>query len=103
MGRNQQIQELKIGNQMRSPAAFIFLAITPTEGWSVVAVPAWAGLVFLEPPSLCRRLFHDEVAGAGLELLLELARRRFEPTSPAAGVHTHDHSSTHERCSAWLP
>ena len=75
-----------------------FLAITPNEGWSVVAVPAWAVLVLLEPPSLCRRLFDDEVAGAGLELLLELARPRFEPTSPAAGVYAHNHSSTDERC-----
>ena len=80
-----------------------FLAITPTEGWSVVAVPAWAGLVLLEPPSLCRRLFYDEVAGAGLELLLELARPGFEPTRPAAGVYAHNHSSTDERCSVWLP
>ena len=68
-----------------------------------MAVPAWAGLVLLEPPSLCRRLFDDEVAGAGLQLLLELATPRFEPTSPAAGVYAHNHSSTDERCSVWLP
>ena len=68
-----------------------------------MAVPAWAGLVLLEPPSLWRRLFDDEVAGAGLELLLELARPRFEPASPAAGVYAHNHSSTDERCSVWLP
>ena len=52
---------------------------------------------------MCRRLFDDEVAGAGLELLLELARPGFEPTSPAAGVYAHNHSSTDERCSVWLP
>ena len=52
MGRNQQIQAVKIGNQMRSPAALHFFSNSPTEGWSVVAVPAWAGLVLLEPPSL---------------------------------------------------
>ena len=80
-----------------------FLAMMPTEGWSVVAVQAWAGLVMLEPPSLCRRLFDDEVAGAGLEPLLELARPGFEPTSSAAGVYAHNHSSTDERCSVWLP
>ena len=68
-----------------------------------MAVPAWAGLVLLEPPSLCRRLFDDEVAGAGLELLLGLARPGFERTSPTAGVYAHNHSSTDERCSAWLP
>ena len=68
----------------------VFLAIRPTRGWSVVAVPAWAGLVLLEPPSVCRRLFDDEVAGAGLELLLELARLGFEPRSPAAGVYAHN-------------
>ena len=64
-----------------------------------MVVPAWAGLVLLEPPSLCRRLFDNEVAGAGLELLLELARPGFEPRSPAAGVYAHSHSSTDERCS----
>ena len=68
-----------------------------------MAVSAWAELVLLEPPSLCRRLFDDEVAGAGLELLLELARPGFEPTSPAAGVYADNHSSTDERCSVWLP
>ena len=68
-----------------------------------MAVPAWAGLVLLESPSLCRRLFDDEVAGAGVELLLELAKPEFEPTSPAAGVYAHNHSSTDERCSVRLP
>ena len=63
-----------------------------------MAVPAWAGWVLLEPPSLCRRLFDDEVAGAGLELLLELVRPGFEPRSPADGVYAHNHSSTDERC-----
>ena len=63
-----------------------------------MAVPAWARLVLLEPPSLCRRLFDDEVAGAGLELLLELAKPGFEPRSLAAGVYAHNHSSTDERC-----
>ena len=67
-----------------------------------MAVPAWARLVLLEPPSLCRRLFDDGVAGAGLELLEELARTGFEPKSPAAGVYAHNHSSTNERCSVWL-
>ena len=72
---------------MRPPAPLVFLVIRPTEGWSVVAVPARAWLVLLEPPSLCWKLFDDEVAGAGLELLLELARPGFEPRSPAAGVY----------------
>ena len=63
-----------------------------------MAVPAWAGLALLEPPSLCRRLFDNGVAGAGLELLLELARPGFEPRSPAAGGYAHNHSSTDERC-----
>ena len=80
-----------------------FLATRPTEGWSVVAVPAWAGPVLLEPPSLCRRLFDDEVAGAGLEVLLELARPGLEPRRPAAGVYAHNHSSTDELSSVWLP
>ena len=66
-----------------------------------MAVPAWAGLILLEPPCLCWRLFDDEVAGAGLELLSELARPGFEPRSPAAGVYAHNHSSTDERCSVW--
>ena len=63
-----------------------------------MVVPAWAGLHLLGPPSLCRRVFDDEVAGAGLELLLELARPGFEPRSPAAGVYAHNLSSTDERC-----
>ena len=67
-----------------------------------MAVPALAGLVLLEPPSLCWRLFNDEMAGAGLELLLELARPGFQPRSPAAGVYTQKHSSTDELCSGWL-
>ena len=50
-----------------------------------MAVPAWAGLVLLEPPSLCRRLFDDEVAGAGLERLLELARPRLQSESKVLG------------------
>ena len=70
---------------------------------TVVAVPAWAWLVLLEPPSLCRRLFDNEVASARLELLMELARPGFEPRSPAAGVYAHSHSSTDERCTVWLP
>ena len=77
---------------------WFFLAIRPTGGWSVVAVPAGAGLVLLEPPSLWRRLFDDEVAGAGLELLSELARPGFERRSPAAGIYPHNHSSTDEHC-----
>ena len=51
---------------------------------------------------MCRRLFYDDVAGARLELLLELARPGFEPRSPAAGVYAHNHSSIDERCSVWL-
>ena len=68
-----------------------------------MAVPAWAELVLLEPPSLCRWLFDDEVARAGLELLLGLAKPGFEPRSPAAGVYAHNHSSTDERCLGWVP
>ena len=68
-----------------------------------MAVPARAGLVLFEPPSMCRRLFDKEVAGAGLELLLKLARPGFEPRSPTAGVYAHNHSSPDERCSVWLP
>ena len=66
-----------------------------------MAVPAWAGLVFSEAPSLCRRLLDDEVDGAGLELLLELARPGSEPRSPAAGVYAHNHFSEDECCSVW--
>ena len=39
-----------------------------------MAVPAWAGLVLLEPPSLCWRLFDDEVASAGLVAIVGVGK-----------------------------
>ena len=59
MGRNQQIQALKIGNQMRSPAALRFFSNKAYRGLVCCGCPSvgWAGLVgaTISAPEAVRR------------------------------------------------
>ena len=94
MGRNQQIPALKIGNQMRSPAALHFSSNKAYRGLVCCGCPS-VGLTGLGGATI--------PVPEAVRILLKLAMPGFEPRSPAFGVYAHNHSSTHERCSVWLP